>query len=314
MSRRWPNDPYDEQPLPQLRADELDVKAAAEAYGRKMTAETLRTLQLTTRYQGQTVPTIGGVLLFGKERLNHFPDSWIHAGRFRGSDKSRIIDSQEIKGRLLRMPFDAESFARKHLFKETVIDAITNRDEWTVPFVALREALINAVVHADYAEAGGPIRLAIFDDRIEVENPGILPLGLTVEEIRRGLSKLRNRVIGRAFHHLKLIEQWGSGIQRMNNACEAAGLPPPVFEELGNRFRVTFATSREAPLRVDAKERAILKALNDGRGRSTAQIAKAVALSPRATRSRLADLVERGLVTERGSGPNDPRKLYYRTG
>lgn len=57
--------------------------------------------------------------------------------------------------------------------------------------------MINAFVHADYAEQGAPIRVAVFDDRIEIENPGLLPLGLTVEDIRKGVSKLRNRVIGR---------------------------------------------------------------------------------------------------------------------
>jgi predicted HTH transcriptional regulator len=60
--------------------------------------------------------------------------------------------------------------------------------------------VINAIVHADYAEHGAPIRVAIFQDRIEIENPGLLPLGLTIEEIRKGVSKLRNRVIGRVFN------------------------------------------------------------------------------------------------------------------
>lgn len=56
-------------------------------------------------------------------------------------------------------------------------------DRWSVPPAALREAIVNAVVHADYAERGAPIRVAVYDDRIEIENPGILPLGLTLEDI-----------------------------------------------------------------------------------------------------------------------------------
>ena len=90
---------------------------------------------------------------------------------------------------------------------------------------------MNAVVHADYAQRGAPIRLAIFDDRLEEENPGLLPFGLTLEELPRGISRLRNRVIGRTFHTLGLIEQWGSGIQRMTAACRDAGLAPPTLDE-----------------------------------------------------------------------------------
>lgn len=63
------------------------------------------------------------------------------------------------------------------------------------------------MVHADYSQRGAPIRVAIFDDRLEVENPGLLPFGLTLENLPLGISKLRNRVIGRVFHELGMVEQ-----------------------------------------------------------------------------------------------------------
>jgi len=91
------------------------------------------------------------------------------------------------------------------------LEGARRRDLPLLAPAALREAVVNAVVHADYSQSGSPIRVAVFDDRIEIENPGLLPFGLTIEEIQRGASKLRNRVIGRVFHELGLIEQWGSG-------------------------------------------------------------------------------------------------------
>lgn len=124
-----------------------------------------------------------------------------------------------------------------------------------------------------------------------IEILGILPFGLTIEDIRKGVSKLRNRVIGRVFHEVGLIEQWGSGIQRMTAACEEAGLPVPVLEEMGTHFRVTLSATRTGPIRLDEGDQVILRLLEDGRGRSTAEIAKTISLSPRATRTRLADLV-----------------------
>jgi predicted HTH transcriptional regulator len=177
--------------------------------------------------------------------------------------------------------------------------------------VAVREALINAVAHTDYAQRGAPLRLSIFDDRLEIENPGLLPFGLTLEDLPRGVSKLRNRVIGRVFHALGLIEQWGSGIQRMTAACHEAGLAAPLFEELATRFRATLHTAQVDRPSLDDTDQSIVACLESGEGRSTSEIAKKISLTPRATRTRLARMVGSGLVREIGTGPQDPKRRYY---
>ncbi len=120
-------------------------------------------------------------------------------------------------------------------------------------------------------------------------------------------------MIGRVFHALGLIEQWGSGVQRMTAACREAGLPAPVFEEIGTRFRVTVSTERTGPPTLDETDQAILDALAGGAGRLTSEIAKAIDLTPRATRTRLVRLVGRGLVREVGTGPQDPQRRYFRS-
>jgi len=124
------------------------------------------------------------------------------------------------------------------------------------------------------------------------------------------VSKLRNRVLGRVFHELGLVEQWGSGVQRMISACREQGLPAPVWEEVGFRLRVTLRTEGIAVPEVDAKDRTILDLLEGDEGRHTRDIAEAIGLSTRATRTRLARLVKRGLVREVGTGPHDPRRRY----
>lgn len=188
------------------------------------------------------------------------------------------------------------------------------RDVPTVPPAALREALINAVLHTDYSQRGAPIRVAVFEDRVEVENPGILLPGLTVEELHLGVSRLRNRVIARTFKELGLIEQWGSGIQRMEAACSSAGLPVPEFVEIGLRFRVIIRTERIGPAIVDATENRLLDFVRVPTGRSTAEIAAHIGLTLRATQHRLAKLSERGLVVAVGSGPKDPRRKWLAAG
>ena len=315
MRRFARHESFDEQPVPELNSEALDFRVAAESLApqRKLKRTDLRTLRLLTPYQGQEVPTVGGLLLFGRaaERREHFPDAWIQAGRFAGTDRRKILDSTEIRSLPVPALEEAIAFVRKYLANEAVIGTLRRQDKWTLPPEALREALINAVVHADYAQRGAPIRLALFDDRLEIENPGVLPFGLLVEDLWQGVSRLRNRVIGRVFHELGLIEQWGSGIQRMAAACRAAGLPAPVLEEVGMRFRVTLSVVPERAPALDERDQQILAMLAEGKGKSTQQLADTIGLSPRATRTRLRALIERGLLVEIGSGPQDPRRLYF---
>jgi len=306
---------FDEQPMPDLDSEALDFRAASESFApvRKLSRRDFETLRLVTIHQGRKVPTAGGVILFGRDRARHFPDAWIQAGRFAGTDKARILDHAELRDYPVPAIERAIAFVHEHLRRSAEIGAMRRSDRWELPPVAVREAIINAVVHADYAQHGAPIRIALFDDRLEVESPGLLPFGLTVDDLRHGISKLRNRVIGRVFHELGLIEQWGSGIQRMTAACREAGLAAPDLEEIGLRFRVTLHTARiDAPM-LDAIDQAIIDLLADGAGRPTAEVAAHIGRTPRATRTRLAALVERGLLREVGSGPRDPKRRYYRT-
>lgn len=306
--------PFDEQAMPELDADALDFGAASECFSgvRKFGPADMETLRLLVPHQGRKVPSVGGVLLFGRQRETHFPDAWIQAGRFAGVDKARIVDSAALHGPLPKVAQEAVDFVQRHGLHGYEIGAVRRVEHWSLPPVALREAVINALVHADYAQRGAPIRISIFDDRVEIENPGLLPPGLTVEDLKRGVSKLRNRVIGRVFHELGLIEQWGSGIQRMSAACRDAGLPMPVLEEIGTRFRVTFRTTRGNVPSLDVIDEAILESLADDAELPTNAIAAHIARTPRATRTRLASLVERGLVREIGSSPQDPKRRYVK--
>jgi len=304
---------FDEEPMTDLDSEAIDFRAASESYAavRKLRRGDLESLRLLTRHQGRLVPTVGGILLFGNMRERQFPDAWIQVGRFRGKTRNRILDHRELRGYPIDAIDEALAFVRKHAYVGAEIRDARRVDRWSIPPIAVREAVVNAVVHADYAQHGSPIRLSVFDDRLEVESPGLLPFGLTIEDIEAGISKLRNRVIGRVFHSLGLIEQWGSGIGRMIGDCRGAGLAPPVLEEIGTHFRVTIVTERVTEPVVDDKERSILGALSSTDGLLTSEIAAVIGLSTRATRTRLVKLVERGLVREIGTSPQDPKRRYY---
>ena len=300
--------------MPSLNSEALDFRAASESFAelRRLVRRDLDTLGLLAAHQGRQVPTVGGMLLVGKDRLVHFPDAWVQAGRFAGFDKSNIIDQAALRMPLAEAIPAAMAFVERHMATGVEIGRVRSAPRWEIPPLAVREALVNAVAHADYSQRGAPIRVSVFDDRLEVENPGLLPFGLTIEDLPRGVSKLRNRVVGRVFHELGLVEQWGSGAQRMIAACQEAGTARPVWEEIGTRLRVTLHIGKIADVESDAVDRAILDELEASNGLGTSEIAVAIGLSSRATRTRLAKLVERNLVVDIGSGPRDPRRTYHK--
>lgn len=93
----------------------------------------METLRLVTVHQGRKVPTVGGFLLFGKDRERYFPDAWIQVGRFRGTDKTDIIDHTEIKTHLVQAVEDAISFVRKHTLHGAEIGAVRRTERWSLP-------------------------------------------------------------------------------------------------------------------------------------------------------------------------------------
>lgn len=316
MTRYVQGQSFDEEPFPEANSEDIDFRAASESFAdlRRLRRQDLQTLRILTNYQGGLVPTTGGLILFGKDRLSFFPDAWIRVGLFGGSDRTRILDSKDITSHL--PPAVEETLAQVQRMTPTSleIDGARHTPLSSYPLSAVREAIVNAAVHADYAQRGATISVSVFSDRIEIENPGLLPFGLTLEDIQEGTSKLRNRVIGRVFKELRLIEQWGSGIQRMTSACREAGMADPLFEERATSFRVTMRSTRIGEARVDRSDSEILevlRAISGQDGLSTSEIAERIGRSDRAARTRLLKLTERGLVLRIGSSRNDPTARWF---
>ncbi len=248
--------PFDEMPMPELSARDLDIRAAQEAFGdgRKLDEQTLLTLKLLTQHQGKPVPTKGGVLLFGKQRTQHFADAWIQCGRFFGTEKIDIFDHIDIDVPLPRAVDEVMLFLKKHAYRGADLSEVRRKDVWSIPLGILREVIINALVHSDYSQRGAPIRVVFLDDRIEVESMGILLPGLTIEEMKQGTSRIRNPVIARVFKELNLIEQWGTGVRRIFAEARELGLPEPKIEEIGMRLRFTVYLAEPHPIQTGATE------------------------------------------------------------
>ena len=108
------------------------------------------------------------------------------------------------------------------------IVGIYRQDVYEIPPDAIRELIINAMVHRSYLDHG-MIQVAIYDDRLEITSPGKLPMGQTINRMKEGYSKIRNEALAHAFAYMNLIEHWGSGIPRIIDKVKAAGLQEPEF-------------------------------------------------------------------------------------
>ena len=181
-------------------------------------------------------PTFACHLLFSK---NDVFLSTIEAGRF--ASPTLIKDSITSRDTLTEQVQRVMDFMVKHTNKAYIITGNPRREErWDYPMDALREIVINMVVHRDYRSANDST-VKVFDDRIEFFNPGNLLDDLTVEKIKTGnyRSHLRNKQIATIFKELELIEKYGSGVRRVIDAFVAYGLPEPEFEATQGGMAVT---------------------------------------------------------------------------
>lgn len=230
------NSSWDYHPDPVHGIDTIShtkVQAFAEALSLKAPIETvLEKFELNK--DGR--PTFGCHLLFSK---NDVLLSTIEAGRF--ATPTIIKDSITSKDTLIEQVTRIMDFIVKHTNKAYIFTGNPKREErWDYPMEAIREIVINMIVHRDYRSANDST-IKIFDDRIEFFNPGMLLDDLTIEKIKTGhyKSHLRNKQIASIFKELELIEKYGSGIQRVIENFVVYGLPEPVYEATQGGMAVT---------------------------------------------------------------------------
>lgn len=236
---------FEELPEPRASIDDLDLDQLSSLRGRRTEIDDLLALGLAVRQGDTIVPTNAGILAACPDPTRFLPSAWVQCGRLRGPNGTDIFDQLEVHGPIPLAADHVMDFLLKHAYKSAVFGEVRRRDEYSIPVEAVREVVVNALVHANYSERSTPIRVAFFDDRIQVDSPGLLVAGLTIESMRR-VSRLRNPALARVFREAGIMEQWGTGIQRVFELVNAAGLPDPVIEEIIDRVRVTISLPSHA--------------------------------------------------------------------
>ena len=197
------------------------------------------------------IPTLAAVLNFCLYPQGFFPQLGITAIVVPGTeigdvdqDSARFIDNKRIGGTIPEMVEEALNFCRRNMKVKTIISKETGlrTDKTEYPMDALREAILNAVIHRDYSihTEGTPIQIDFFTDRVEIHSPGSLYGRMSIEQLGIAKPDLRNPALAVMAETLTTAEHRYSGIPTMRNAMKESGLPEPKFENRRNEFVVTF--------------------------------------------------------------------------
>ncbi len=229
---------FDEQIAWDVSLEELDLTPLLHAFeraGRSLDSSKMRSLKLIRSDQGKDYPTHGLMILLGR-----YEQVEIKCSRFKGNTMKVFLDKKEYTGDLFHQLEQTEAFIKNHLHLKAEILGLQRTETYEIPISAIREALVNAVVHRDYSNAGRDIKVGVYDDVVNIVSPGGFPNGLILEEALEGRSEIRNRVLARVFKELGYIEQWGSGLSRIRELCLDAGNPKPVIKEVGDFVDIEF--------------------------------------------------------------------------
>lgn len=259
-----------------------------------------------------------GKLTFAAEML--FAKDWhintsVQMGFFQSP--TIIKDRDESHGDLVSQVEQLFNFTKKHINCAVVVSGKPENELiWEYPLDAIREIILNMVVHRDY-RSPSESSIKIFDDHIEFFNPGKLLEGMTISDLQHGhyLSTLRNKAIANHFYMLGEIEKYGSGITRIINLLHEAKLPSPKIEEISGGFRITIFTAPKVADKVAIKvadkvadkesltnaENQILKYVKTKSGCSVKDIMQETNFSNSYVRKVLTALSQKELIEHRGS-------------
>ncbi|MEJ5229764.1 MAG: ATP-binding protein [Pseudothermotoga sp.] len=251
-----------------------------------------------------------GVILFARRPQRLFPLAQVRIGIFKGT---QILDSHDFQGTLWQQLDGAMERFRQILkvrfdiqVDKLSLEGLQRKEIWEYPLEALREAVVNALIHRDYTFPAD-VQIRLQEDQLEIWSPGELPPPLTPEALYEvHQSVLRNSLIAQAFYFAGIIERWGTGTTRIVVLCREQGLPTPEFVNWQGGVRVTFRKDPYAPERLrkmGLKERQIqiIAILRQAKDVSMGDLSHYFpGISTKTIQRDIQELIKMGLVTASG--------------
>lgn len=224
---------------------ELFLKKSAEKVGRvsvnnKPSFEIMRNLGIAELFEGNEFPTVAGYLIFSKDmpqNINPFTRYIVRCVRYQGiSVSTPIIDKQDVAGTLDQQIDAMQKFILRNISRKANIVGTKRIERYAYPEDAIRELVANAVIHRDYMITETYTHINVFSNRIEISNPGNLPPGITIENIKDSQFS-RNEVIANILRDLDYLEEYGRGIDIVFSRMSEWGLMEPLFKNTSNSFK-----------------------------------------------------------------------------
>lgn len=245
LERQKRNTTFDAELLFDKPFQEIDIKGFTQFFeektGEELKENILRKLHLIAPYQDELKPT-NALILFSDDELRKkfFPYAKIECGRFKGVSNEEFIDQKTLDSNISLQAEGAYDFILRHINKGATVKGVYTENRWEYPITAIREAVRNAIVHRDYSLTGKDIKVAVYDDMVEITSPGKLLPSIDFKEMEARQSDIRNKVIAPVFKKLGLIDQWGNGLKLISD--ELKTYPEIEFKwfEKGMQFQVQF--------------------------------------------------------------------------
>lgn len=195
---------------------------------------------------GKLYPTNAYVYLTGQGGMR----SMIQCAVFKGTTRSIFLDRRNYEGPLWEQVDEAAKFVLRNIRMGCRFEGVYRQDIYELPPDSIRELIVNAVMNCSYIQASH-IQVAIYDDRLEITSPGGLLPGVTIELMKEGFSKIRNKSLANAFSYMNLAEAWGSGIPKLMQAMKEYGLREPEFIDMDVAFRINLYRGQNEVIEVN---------------------------------------------------------------
>ncbi len=268
------------------------------------TDDVLISLNVATKENDKLIFTNAGILFFAKDPQKFFREAFVTCVKYQSNDRFSILDKKDFNGSLIEQVDAAMQFVLRHMSVSYVIsgEQVQRKEVYEFSPRALREAIINAVVHRDYRFDSSHIYLHMFLDHIDVENPGGLMGGMTTADLGRR-SVRRNRLIADLLHRVGYIERVGSGFDRMRQAL-AENNNPPLEISATNFFSLRFYKRIENAevAQLTQRQQTIYRILQQHHVLSKKEIMSFLSLSGDSILRELKILMSLGLVKKQGVG------------
>ena len=242
--------------------------------------------------------------------LGYYEHCTMKCARFKGTTMEIFIDKKEYSTDIFSTLANSLSFIQNHINLRGEIKGLYRVDTYEIPTEALREALINALIHRDYTNHGRDIKVGIYDDIVNIVSPGGLPNNITLHDIYNGRSETRNKVLANLFKELELIEKWGTGINRIKKLCIDKGLQEPLLSEKNDFIDIEFLREIESQettqettqeiKKLSTKDK-IIQELVKNKKVTRDQLSIITGVSTNAIKQHLSNLKKEGILKRVGS-------------